>query len=292
MAARSVWKGYIRFSLVSIPCKAYTATASSSGGVALNQLHKDCGARIKYTKTCPVHGEVPTSEIVSGYEFAKDQYVVIDPDEIETLRSKSDKTLGIEAFISSETIEPRYFTGRTMYLVPDGPIGRKPYAMLHRLMAEEDKVGFCTGVFNNKEQIMLLRPIDKLIGVSFLSYSTEVRSPAEFEPEVGDVDLEKKELDLARTLVNQLTEEDFDFAKYADTYQEKLTQLVQAKVEGKEIVAPPEEEEPQVINLMEALQKSLDDAKAKAKPAKITKPGTAAKKTAAAAKAKTRRKTG
>lgn len=288
MAARSVWKGYIKFSLVSVPCKAYTAAVSGGASIALNQLHKDCGARIKYTKTCPVHGEVPSDEIVSGYQFAKDQYVIIDPEEISKIRSQSDKTLGIEAFIPNDKIDERYLTGRTLYLVPDGPIGKKPYAMLHKLMVDEGKVAFTTGVFSNREQLMLLRPIDRLIGASFLSFEKDVKPTSEFAPEVPEVDIEKKELDLARMLVDQLTDEAFDFARYTDKYEENLTKLVEAKVAGQEIVAPPADEEPQVINLMEALQKSLDEAKAKAapapaktKPAKLAAPSTAAKAPAA-----------
>lgn len=294
MAARSVWKGYIRFSLVSIPVKAYTGTASGGGKITLNQLHKDCGARIKYQKVCPVHGELKAEDIVSGFEFSKDQYVMIDAEEIAKLRSKSDKTIGIEAFIPKDSVEPRYYNGRMMYLVPDGPIGKKPYAMLHQIMSQEKRVAFSTGVFSNKDQVMVLRPVGKLIAATFLSYAEEVRSPAEFEPEVPDVEVEKKELDLARTLVNQLSEDKFDFAKYHDTYDAALEKLVEAKVAGKEIVAPPSEEEPQVINLMEALQKSLDAAKAKAKPPKIAAPATADRDTAAAATAapKRKRKTG
>jgi DNA end-binding protein Ku len=286
MAARSVWKGFIRFSLVSIPVKAYTGTASGGGRITLNQLHADCGARIKYQKTCPVHGEVKTDEIVSGYEFSKDQYVTITPDELAKLRSKSDKTIGIEAFVESDAVEPRYYNGRMMYLVPDGVVGRKPYAMVHRLMVEENKVAFATGVFNNRDQIMLIRPQGKLLAATFLCYQEEVRPPAEFEPEVPDVEVEKKEMDLARTLVAQLTEETFDFGSYKDPYDAALEKLVEAKVAGKEIVAPPEEEVPQVINLMEALQKSLDQSKAKAKPPKIAAAASAAKAPAAAKKRK------
>lgn len=292
MAARSVWKGYIRFSLVSIPVKAYTATASGGGKITLNQLHKDCGARIKYQKVCPVHGELKAEDIISGYEFNKDQYVTIDAEELARLRSKSDKTIGIEAFVPRDAVEPRYYSGRMLYLVPDGMIGKKPYAMLHQIMQQEKRVAFSTGVFSNKDQIMVLRPVGKLIAATFLSYQEEVRSPAEFEPEVPDVEIEKKELELARTLVGQLSEDQFDFASYKDTYDAALEKLVEAKVAGKEIVAPPTEEEPQVINLMEALQKSLDAAKAKAKPPKIAAPATADREAPAAAAAKKKRKSG
>jgi DNA end-binding protein Ku len=286
MAARSVWKGYIRFSLVSIPVKAYTGTASEGGKISLNQLHKDCGARIKYQKVCPTHGELKQEDIISGYEFSKDQFVTIQTEELAKLRTKSDKTMGIEAFIPRDSIEPRYYSGRMLYLVPDGPIGKKPYAMLHQLMAQEKKVAFATGVFSNKDQIMVLRPVGKLIAATFLSYQDEVRSPAEFEPEVPETEIEKKELELARTLVNQLSEEKFDFGAYKDPYSAQLEKLVEAKIAGKEVIATPTEEEPQVINLMEALQKSLDASKAKVKPPKIAAPATADRDAAAEPKRK------
>jgi DNA end-binding protein Ku len=287
MAARSVWTGFIQFSLVSIPVKAYTATASGGGRISLNQLHKECGTRVRYQKVCPTHGELKADDIVSGYEFAKDQYVTIDTDELAKLRVKSDKTIGIEAFIPLDAVEPRYYSGRMLYLVPDGVVGRKPYAMLQQIMSQEKRAAFSTGVFSNKEQIMLLRPVGKLIAATFLAYQDEVRSPAEFEPEVGDVEVDKKEMALARTLVGQLSEDKFDFGEYKDKYETELEKLIQKKVAGEEIVAAPTQEAPQVVNLMEALQKSLDAAKKKAKPPMIA----AASSAESAAAPKKKRKT-
>jgi DNA end-binding protein Ku len=286
MAARSVWKGFIKFSLVAVPVKAYTAANSSGSGVALNQLHKGCNARIKYQKVCPVHGEIPASDIVSGYEFAENQYVTIDPDELAALRTKSERSVNVEHFVDAGEVDARYLSGRTLYLVPDGVVGGKPYALLHKLMVEEGKVAFATGVFSNKEQTLLIRPVGRLLAASFLSFASELKSPAEFEPEVPEIALDEKEVALARTLVSQYGGEDFDFAKYTDQYAENLAKLVQAKVEGKQVVAPPAEEEPQVINLMEALQKSLDAAKAKAKPPKLVAPSTASAAAAAPAAGK------
>src|SRR5262249_40436231 len=130
MAARSSWKGFLRFSLVSVPVKAYNATTSGGGEITLNQIHADCHSRIKYQKVCPVHGEVSGDAILSGYEFAKGQYVVVDPAEIEKLRPESDKAVQIDAFVSPATIDPIYQNGKTYYLVPDGPVAFKPYALL------------------------------------------------------------------------------------------------------------------------------------------------------------------
>src|SRR5262245_43595897 len=130
MAARSTWKGYLKVSLVSVPVKAYTATSSSGSPIALNQLHDKCHSRIKYQKTCPVHGEVSTDEIVMGYEFAKGQYVVVNPDEIEKLRTEGDKSISVNAFVPADAIDPVYNSGKTYYLVPDGPVGQKPFSLL------------------------------------------------------------------------------------------------------------------------------------------------------------------
>jgi DNA end-binding protein Ku len=287
MAARSVWSGFIQFSLVSIPVKAYTAAASGGGKISLNQLHRECGTRIKYQKVCPAHGELKADDIVSGYEFAKDQYVTIDTDELAKLRAKSDKTIGIESFIPLNAVEPRYYSGRMLYLVPDGVVGKKPYAMLQQIMSQEKRGAFSTGVFSNKEQILLLRPVGKLIAATFLAYQDEVRSPAEFEPEVGDVEVDKKEIALAKMLVGQLSEDKFEFGAYKDKYDTELEKLIQAKVAGQEIVAAPAQELSPVVNLMEALQKSLDAAKKKAKPPMIA----AASSAESAAAPKKKRKT-
>ena len=291
MPARPVWQGYIRFSLVNIPAKGFTATASGDAGeVHLHQLHKGCGARIKYTKTCPIHGTLQQADIESGYEFAKDQYVTIDPDALSKLRKGNDKTIGIEAFVPRTCIAPRFYSGRTMYLLPDGPIGGKPYAMLHQLMVEQKRFAFCTAVMNGKEQLMLMRPIDRLIGVEFLKYAAEVKPPSELTPQLATVAVPKKELDLARTLFEQLSEDGFELGGWTNHYSEDLRKMVESKVAGQEVVTPPEEADaPQVTDLMAALRKSLDQAKAKAKvadgappprPPRITKPSTAAKRAA------------
>jgi DNA end-binding protein Ku len=282
MAARSVWKGFIRFGLVTLPVKAYTATASGGGGVALNQLHKDCGMRIKYQKTCPEHGEVKGGEIVSGYQYAPDQYVVIDPDDLERLRSEKDKSVNIVAFIKPTAIDPAQYSGRTLYLVPDGPVGFKPYALLLRTMLEQENYAFAQVVFSAKDQVVLLRPIGGLLAMTFLSFASEVRPPSEFAGEVPKADASAQELKMAHMLVETMVDDDFDFTQYKDTYNERLLQLVESKVAGKQIVTPPAEEPQQVPDLVEALKRSLATAKPtqKKKPAKLAAPS----KPAAAAK--------
>ena len=290
MAARSVWKGHVRFSLVTIPVKAYTATATGGGRIHLNQLHgnlpsgEECGARIRYMKFCPTHGEVPANEIVSGYQVSKDRYVIVDPAEVDKLRPANERAINIEAFLDKERIEPRFYNDKTYFLVPDGAAGKRPYALLLRVMADENKIAFAQGVFQNREQIMALRPRGRLLVANFLSYADELKSPAEFEDEAPEVEVPKQELDIARTLVAQLSPEEFDLAAYKDRYEERLKQLIEAKVAGEEVVAAPEEEPAPVINLMEALQKSLQQAQAAAKPPKQVAAGTAGKRAAGGAR--------
>ena len=290
MASRTVWKGFIQFSLVAVPVKAYTATASGGGRISLNQLHKECHSRIQYKKTCPTHGEIPADQIVSGYEFADGQYVVIEPDEIEKIRNPKEKSLNIEGFIEEDSVDPTYFSGKTWYLTPDGPVAQKPYALLRKVMLESKRVAFARVVVSGRQQLVLLRPLGGLIAGSMLSYSSEVKGFEEFEKEVVPLEVDAKEMQLAKTLTDSLVVRDFDISAYKDDYTEKLTQLIEAKVAGKQIVEPPAEEPAQVINLMEALQQSLAAAKTKpaasGKPPKLTAPGTA-EKAAAGRKRKT-----
>jgi DNA end-binding protein Ku len=126
MAVRSCWKGFVRLSLVTVPVKAYTAAATGGGDIHLNQLHAQCHSRIHYKKVCPIHGEVSPDDIVSGYEYAKGRYVVIDPSELDKFRSAADKAITIHTFIAPQALDPVYQTDKSYYLVPDGPVGQKP----------------------------------------------------------------------------------------------------------------------------------------------------------------------
>lgn len=279
MPPRSSWKGFIKLSLVSVPVKAYTANATGAE-IHLNQLHAECNSRIKYQKHCPLHGEVSSDEIVSGYEFAKGQYVVIDLDELSKLRKESDKSIAIDGFIPADEIDPVYFSGRTHYLVPDGPVGQKPYALLREGMKDGELVAIGHIVLTGKEQLVLLRGIDGMLAVNVLQYPDRVKKTESFKDEITDPNLTAEEMKLTKTLIDASTIADFDFDTYKDEYTEKLTTLIQHKVEGKEIVEVADAEEPKIINLMEALKASIAQAqgggaggarKPAEKPAKKTK---------------------
>lgn len=262
MAIRSSWKGFLKLSLVSLPVKAYTASASGQTEIHLNQLHSECKSRIRYQKTCPIHGEVPADQIVSGYEYAKGQFVVVDPEELDALRTESDKAITIDTFIPSEELDPIYFSGRNYYLLPDGPVGQKPYAVLHRAMTEEDCCAIAQVVLSGREQLVLVRPLEKLLVMTLLEFEPQVKKPGVFEDELTSVQIAEEELQLTKSLMETFRKKGFDFAGYKDDYTEKLTQLIEAKVEGRELVAAPQAQEPAVISLMDALRKSVEEAAA------------------------------
>jgi DNA end-binding protein Ku len=272
MAARSTWKGYLKLNLVSVPVKAYTANASGSGEVRLNQLHKECHSRIQYKKTCPIHGEVSGDDIVSGYEYSKGQYVIVDTDELDKLRTEDEKAITINTFVSPDAVDPIYFSGKSYYLVPDGPVGQKAYSVVLQAMVDENRYGVANVVFHGREQLVLVRPVGGLLSLEVLSYENQVTKPSAFLEEAPKTEIAPEELKLAKTLINASTAKKFDLGAYKDLYTEKLTQLVEAKIAGQEIVAPPPHEGPQVINLMEALKQSVAQVAPAKKEAAAAKP--------------------
>jgi DNA end-binding protein Ku len=258
--ARYSWKGFLRLSLVSVPVQAFNAEESGSGrgAISLHQLHDKDHSRIRYVKVCPVHGEVTSDEIVSGYEIAKDEYVVIEPKEIEALRTPAEKAINLESFIAPGTIDATYFDGRTYYLVPDGEGGVKPYTVLHRAMEKQNRWAVGQAVMFGREHLILVRPYEGLLSMEMLHYADEVRRPQDFP--IAEAKVSAAELQLAETLIKASTAKKFDIGKYQDEYTHKLRMLIDAKVEGREIVAPPSEEEPAVVNLMDALRASVAKA--------------------------------
>ncbi len=260
MAARPTWKGFLRLSLVTVPVRAYTASATGNE-IRLNQLHGECNNRIKYQKSCPEHGVVANDEIVSGYEFTKGQYVVVDVEELSKLRPEADKTIRIDGFVATDTVDPLYLTGRTYYLLPEGAVGQKPYALLFRAMIDNGVHAIAQVVLSGREQIVLLKPLDRVIAMCILHHESRVRMPEQHHDEVVEQDLPDAELELTKTLIEATRIEQFDYAKYEDTYTARLTKLIETKVAGEELVQVADPEEPKILNLMEALKKSVAQSK-------------------------------
>src|SRR5262245_33938509 len=261
MALRSIWKGTLRFSLVSVPVQAYTAAEPNQGEIHFNQLHDKCKSRVRYQKTCPIHGPIPNEEIVSGYEYAKDQYVVFERGELEQEKKANTRAITIDTFVPTDEIDAIYYDGRTYYLAPDSGAA-EPYAVLCQAMGKMNRYGVAHVVLHSKDELVLVRPVDGVLTMTMLHYKSQVRSPKAVEEQVPKVKTNAQELKLAQQLIDASTSEEFDFSQYEDTHTGHLRELIDAKVAGKEVVAPPAaEEETHVINLMDALKKSVQQTK-------------------------------
>jgi len=258
---RSSWRGHLSFGLVSFPVQAINALNRQQSDTHFHQLHAGCHRRIHYQMVCPVHGEVSNDEIVSGYEYRKGKYIEIDPEELDAVRTKKERSLTIDAFVDSSTIDPLYFDGRMYYLVPDGPAATEPYGIIAQAMERKDCWGIGQIVFSGKDQIVAVRPVDGRLHMAMLNYDEEIRTPNEILPRPKRVS-GGKTVKLAESLIDSWYSDDFDFTSYDDNYRERVERLIHAKVKGHEVVAPDdEEEEPEVLNLMDALRKSVADAR-------------------------------
>jgi DNA end-binding protein Ku len=279
MAARATSSGTISFGLVSIPIKVFTA--SSSKTVRFSMLHETDKSRLKQTFVCKACDEpVERSETVRGYEYARDQYVVLSEDEIKDLEQASDRTIEIEEFVPISKVDPIYFE-KSNLLGPDKG-GHKAYRLLQQAMIEAGRVAI--GRFNQRgrQQLVLLRPNNDGLVMHGLFYADEVRSFDDIE--LGDeVEIKDSELSLAHQLIDQLSQKKFEPDKYEDDYRRTVLEAVDQKVAGEEIVAAPTEEpREQIIDLVAALKKSLAEQGADGTPAKIGVRGKAARKPAKA----------
>ncbi|GGP10705.1 non-homologous end joining protein Ku [Oceanobacillus neutriphilus] len=275
----TMWKGTISFGLVNIPVKMHAATENKD--IKLRQLHKKCKTPIKYEKTCPNCDEdVKSEDIVKAYEYAKNKFVILDDEELEALKKEQeDKAVEIIDFVQLEEIDPVYFE-KSYYLSPnDG--GSKAYALLREALTDSGKIGIAKMMIRSKEQLAVIRVYKEAIVVETIHYPDEVRAVSDV-PNVPDQEaVGQKELDTAKLLIDQLTTK-FEPEKYKDDYRTALMELIEAKKNNEEVeVGKENKEKPDnVVNLMDALQESLNRAKSD-KP-KSTKPKnkTTGKKTA------------
>lgn len=258
--ARSIWSGAVSFGLVNVPVKAYTAVRDHT--VHFNQLEKGTGARIKYKKVSEKTGkEVASDKIESAYEISPDRYVVFDPDELGELRPRTTRTIDIGDFVDLDEVDPIYYD-HTYWLAPDGEAADRAYRLLAAAMEAEGKAGIGTVVMRNRQYLAAVRPLDGALALSTMRFADEVvpRSDIDALPE-GRAKPEAKELKLASQIIDSLST-DWDPARYHDTYTDQLKELIEAKAEGKEIVAAEEPaDNAPVVDLMAALQASLDAAR-------------------------------
>src|SRR5437867_5133124 len=284
MAARSIASLTISFGMVSIPVKLYSATEASKA-ISFNLLHKACGSRLKQQYLC-VKEEVvvPREEMVKGYEFAKDQYVMFSPEELKVMEEAGTHSAEISEFVPIESIDPVFFD-KAYYLAPDKG-GAKPYALFTRALCESKRCAIGRYGARGKQYIVMIRPILEGLVMQQLLYAGEVRSIQEIEIPKGEV--KEAELKLARQLIEQQASDTFDPAPYVDEVRARIETAVQKKVEGQEItMAEAPEGGAQVIDLMEALRASLErkaPAKARASEAEARKPPKRAEETESFAK--------
>lgn len=255
---RASWKGNLTFGLVSFPVQAFNAFNREQSDIHFHQLHASCHRRIKYQKVCPVHGEVANDEIVSGYEYAKGKYVEIEPEELDALGTQAERSLTIDTFIEPETIDPIYLDGRMYYLMPSGAGAEEPYAVMAEAMEREERYGVGQVIFSGKEQLAMVRSVDGVLHMAMLNYDEEIKSPEEMAAALPSPRKINRQVQLAQTLIRNWFTRSFDFTSYDDRYRKQVKALIRAKVEGREIVKPSEEEEePQVVNLLEALKQCV-----------------------------------
>ena len=250
--ASTVWKGHLTFGLVSLPVKLFSAARGET--VSFNQLHAPDHSRVKQVLFCQAEDKpVARNELVKGYEYEKDKYVVVDEDDIKKAAPPSSKAMEILEFVKRDQVDPVYLES-SYYLAPDDA-GEKPYALLFEALRRSGYVGVAKISMHNREHIVILRPGQRGILLHTMYYEDEVRKVEEFRTDTSVI--KDKELELATTLISSLAAE-FEPAKYKDTYRENLMTVIQAKVQGRQVVeAPAAQHLAPVIDIMEALKASL-----------------------------------
>lgn len=260
--AASVWSGYLTFGLISMPVRLFSGARSSS--ISFHMLHRDDLQRVKQQLYCPADNRVvERSEIVKGYEYRKDEYVVVEPEEIKKIEPKTAKTMEILEFVKEDEVDPVFFES-SYYLMPE-EAGRRPYALLTKALEESNYVAIAKLTMHNREYTVFLRPRDGGMMLHTMYYADEVREVEGFG--APDVELKDAEVKVAHQLIDALADK-WDPEKYHDTFQENLKKMIQTKLEGGKIteVEKPKKLAP-VVDLMSALKQSLAEMEGKKKPA-------------------------
>jgi len=257
---RSIWKGHIRFLLVAIPVRVYNALETSEK-VHLNQLHREDYGPIGYDKRCKKCKQiVPNEEIIKGYQYAPDQYAILEPDDIAKVKLKTTKIIDIVGFVDKSEISPMFYDS-PYFAGPDGEIGVKTYALLSEVLKESGKIGLGKVVLRDREDFVAVAPQDGGLVLYKLRYPKELRNIDEV-PQIGkQVELDQNELKLARTLVDQMVTSISEI-DMRDRYNEALKEIIEAKIAGKEVAEYVEEEQP-LVDIMTALKESIKQAQRK-----------------------------
>jgi len=276
MAARPTWKGFLKVSLVTIPVRVYPATESSAT-LAFNQLHGECQTRIQQKKWCPkCEREVTSAEVVKGYEFEKGRWVVVEEEDFQKVRTESTKVINLLQFTDVGAIDPMY-VDKAYYLAPEGPMAADAYAVMRDGM--EGKAGIGKVAISNREYLVAVRPHKQGLVMYTLHHAAEIRTIDQID-ELREVrgKVNPAEMKLAKQVIESI-EGELNLADYTDEYQRGLRAIIDAKVAGEEVTAPAEAAPPKVVDLMEALRKSLEQVSGgKKKAAKVAAEGRSAPK--------------
>lgn len=275
MALRASWSGYLKLSLVTIPVRMYNAISSTSR-VSLSQLHKNCQHRVRQQLVCPEHGKLEREDIVKGYEYEKDKYVVIDESDLQKIKLETNKTIDLIQFVKADEVDPMFFD-KTYYMTPDGPMAEDAFRVVREAMRKANKMAIGRVVMLGKEHLIALRVQDKGFTLSTLHYASEIRQAAPYFEEIRNGEVDKDQLALATQLVENNTAA-FNPAQFTDRYEEALLEVIKAKIAGSEPVVVQQVEAGKIIDLMSALKQSLAQTKpqkAVKKPVIGTPPATA-----------------
>jgi DNA end-binding protein Ku len=254
---RTVWKGYLKVSLVTIPIKMYNAI-STRNKIRFHLLHQECNSRIKQQNYCPNCARVvENSELVRGYEYGKDMYVLVTDDEIEQARKESTDSVEVLKFVEADQIQPIYYAN-SHYLVPDGKIGIEAFALFHRAMTATNKAALAKVVIRNREQLLSIRPYNGALIAYTLHYPAEIQDIKAIQEgqAIERYEVDKNGLAMSKTIIENLTG-DFVPSELVDEYSDVLMGIIKAKAEGEEITVEAAPERAKVINLMEALEESV-----------------------------------
>jgi DNA end-binding protein Ku len=271
-AGRPYWKGFIRLSLVQVGVQIFSAVEPSSTG--LNQIHKPSGKRVSYTKTVPGVGAVEESDIVKGYQVNEDVYVVLEPEELDAVRLESKKTLDLQEFVSVEDIDPRYFEA-PYYLIPEDEFQTEGYRVVQAALASKRKLGLGQITMSGREYLAAVGALDQGLALYILRYANEVRAADKYFAEIPEAKVDPEMVDLATKLIADNTSK-FNPEQFHNTYAVRLNDLVQQKAKGKKLVVKAEEDRPKgsnVVDLMDALRKSVKGDKSGDKPTPAKKGG-------------------
>jgi len=275
MAPRAYWKGYLKLSLVSCPIAIFPAT-SEREKISFHQLNKKTGHRIRYQKVDADSGaEVPADQIVKGYEVSKGEYIELEPEELEAVAIESKRMIEIDTFVPRDEIDDLYLNN-PYYVVPDGEVGQQAFAVIREAIRKEAMVALGKVVFTSREHVILLEPRGKgLVGVT-LRFPYEVRKEEDYFDDVTDEKVPKDMLELATHIV-ETKKSHFQPEKFDDRYEEALKDLLDKKQHGKKIERPTERAPAKVINLMDALRRSVEGGRAPKRPRAAKKTGRAAR---------------